>query len=72
MHTFKLQRFRKRVYLYIHVEIYQTYSKKEQTQSQYPRKYPFKIENLPKLTSPPAKMIWSSRRDATKQPLTLN
>ena len=26
-----------------------TYSKKKQTQSQYPRKYPFKIENLPKL-----------------------
>ena len=49
-----------------------TYPKKQQTQSQYPRKYPFKIENLPNFTSPPAKMIWSSRRDATKQPLTLN
>ena len=36
------------IYIYMY-KFTKTYSKKKQTQSQYPRKYPFKIENLPKL-----------------------
>ena len=48
-----------------------TYPKRQQTQSKYPRKNPFQIENFPNLTPPSAKMIWSSRRDAKKQGLCL-
>ena len=66
VYTFKLQHFRKRVYLYKQVSIYQNIPKKARNSKSTSKKKHCQNWKIPNLTPPPAKMIWSSRRDAIK------
>ena len=52
----------------IHINMYKFYQnipKKTTNSKSISKKKPFQIQNFPNLTQPSAKMIWSSRRDAT-------
>ena len=71
VYTFKQQHFRKRVFLYIQVSIYQNIPKQARNSKSTSKKKQCQNWKIPNLTPLPAKIIWSSRRDAIKHGIWL-